>query len=69
MFADDCETVLRLLIDEGPLTIDQIVEKTGFDIFKVNELLCRLLLAGRQRPVKLKVKGGRKVTHYEYREK
>jgi hypothetical protein len=68
MLADDCETILRLLIEQGPQTMDQIMAATGWSMRTCNQVLCELLLNGQTRPVTTRVKG-RKVIQYEYRMK
>lgn len=68
MIADECETVLRHLVDAGPLTIDDLIGRLDLPMWRVNELLTHLLLAGRVRPAPGRRKN-RKVTTYEPRVK
>lgn len=60
----DDEYVLATLTDSrDPLTMDELVAKTGLSIHRINQALCSLLLNGKTRPVKLR-KSGKMTTHY-----
>jgi predicted ArsR family transcriptional regulator len=65
--ADDCEVVLRTLLDEGPLTLDDLRERCGFAAPKVNALLGDLSRHGQVIFFRQRV-NGRKITRYSVKE-
>lgn len=66
-YADDCEAVLRVLLDEGPLSMDDLRTKCAQPMGALNKILCDLHLHGQVVPLTARVKG-RKVTQYGIKE-
>lgn len=65
--ADECEVVLRVLLDEGPLSLDDLRERCGYAQHKLTALLNDLKSHGQVITFPIRVKG-KKIIQFSIRE-